>query len=700
MSSSVRRPLKRAHEGRSDTFQRQPWWNRTSLLVGLIAVMLMGIGLRAAYVTDYVTRDPMLHSPMGEAAEHTELALAISNGYLTGPEFLATEPLYPLILGAYYRLAGHSPLRVLMAQVVLGLTILMLTFWLGLKVASPEVGVLASGLLCLYGPLLTFETKTLPATAAMALHLVALIVLIPAPEGPPGSPAGPLRMGRALGGGLLVGLLTWVRPWLLVFPLLRALGGIPGLRRLPWPARRPFLVGGAWVLIGLTAMLTLLYVRNAQSGAPGSLMPARYSLLGYAGNHPGAQAEDSPPPGFSASRRHWMDEARQRAGGGLSHPPASVPETSRHFTRLALRGVLAAPGEAVLRVGAKGLAFSGKDEPSSAINVTSEMDSYLALRLAAMPFSLLLGLGVLGLAWVRLRGRAWLVASLGAHLLFCLVVSVSSEVRITVAPVLAVAAGAALFHLARQVSLRRDRRPGLIATSLSALVLILTLVLVFLPSPTRARRTAEDGLLRAEVLLGQNRPLAAREALGPAKGVPSLAVRATHLDALVSQRLGEHRVALDRLRQVLADQPRRSAAHTDVARSYLHLAHRAASRGDRGEGADRLHEALAHLEKAVALDPHGLDGLVLLAQTSRAMGQLKKAESLLGRALSVAPSRPEVHLELAILAAMGEDLPRSLAHLALARLLGGELPPPYDGLFERSTPRSASPPDKQSKPRR
>ena len=675
----------------TDSLETRPWWRRSSILAGLAAVLVMGIGLRTAHLKEHLDSGPDRQNLMGAAAEHGALSRQIANGYLHGPEHLASDPLYPLVLGAFSSLLGESQSRLAAAQSFLGLLVLVLTFWLGLRVASPEAGVMAAGLLGLYGPLLHFECLALPVTLAMALQLAALVASISGADR-----TRPLLAGWA---GALWGLAVWARPWMLLAPLLSGLSALPGLLRKPlWRVAGPAARAG-FVAAGLAIVLTPLFLRNSLSGAAGTLLPARYGLELYVANHPGASGEDVAPPGFTSPRRLHFQEARQRAAGALDRQPASPAETSGHYARLAAKGAAAAPAETMARLGRKALLFAHAEELPSSSSIGPFGERPLAMRLAALPFSLLLALGFFGLAFAGLRGRRWLLASLAAHLLVGLLLPASAEARITLAPILAVAAAAGVFEIAS----RTRGLARLLPTC--ALALALGIALALFPLPGSLGRAARTRLEEAQTLLAQGRPWAAREKLGPLYALPTAAARAFHLDGLALQQLGMHRQAVTRLSQALARDPRNAAAQVDTARSYATMADRAAARGDRGAGADYLHEALAHLQRARASAPDAPDELLLSARLLLAMGRRDKARELLLRALALVPDMAEVHTELGILAAMGDKPGEAIAHFALAKLLGARLDSTWEELLEtansppRSSPGPSVPPPRPGKAR-
>ncbi len=638
-----------------------PWYRERRIVVGLAAVLLMGIGLRTAYLNDYVTTSPYLNAPMGEAAQARALGVEVSHGYVTGPEFLPANPLYPLVLGAVYRTVGTSTARVAVLQAALGLLVLGLTFWLGLRLVSAEVGVLSAGLVALYGPLLQFESKLLPVTLAVLLNLAAVLV-------------GTWALSRrrpawSVLAGLALGLLVWARPWLLIFPVLLGVVALFRLRRASAAARRGGFVRAAFVAVGLLAALTPLLIRNAASGAPGALLPADFGVRVYAGNHPGATGADHRPPGFTGTRRERFAEARHFAAQDRQQPEISPEQVSRHYLGLAARWVADEPGRAATLLLRKAYRFAQQHEPATAYSYGQERLQHQALSWAALPFPALLLLGLVGLWLGGADPHRFLSTNLGAHLAFALLVSVSSEARCTVVPLLAVPASLALFTAARRLP-----RPAW-AVALALAIPAATVLLGWNPLDSAPHLRAAAAERDGQAMERQSRHWAARgRFLEATRADPDRESAQLHL-ARADLALGRSRDAIARLNRLLNRWPRSTEAHLSLARAARHNAERAAALEDRGTSADWIHQANAHAQQALQLAPDSVDALLLYARLRRSLGKLRESGQLLRKAQGITATRGDLQVELGIDAAIHLQLDQAEARFLFARLLGGRPDP-------------------------
>jgi Tfp pilus assembly protein PilF len=635
---------------------RRPWYRRADILFGLLAVFAMGIGLRAAYLQQYVGESPFLHAPAGEARTARDLAVEVSHGYVSGPEFLSFSPLYPLALGGVYRWVGESTGRVITLQAVLGLAMLWLVFWLGMRLASPSVGVLAAGLVALYGPLLHHESRLLPVTLVTLLNVSAVAV-------------GTWALGRhrpawCLLAGLVLGALVWARPWMLLFPLLLGAAGLVALRGRTPAERLRGVTRAAFLTAGLVLALTPLLIRNAASGAPATLFPADLGLRVYAGNHAGAAGDDRAPPGFTAPRSERFHEARFHAKVDLERENLSPRQVTRHYLGLAGSWWASDPAGAAVGTLRKAYRFVQRHEPGGSYSYARDRALYPALAWAVVPFSALLILGLAGLMLWRFPGRLWIGMNLAAHAAYGLLIFVSSEARSPVVPLLAIPAALALLGAAHRLT--RTWQLASAALILAAGTAALWPNLLDGASALRAERMEQEG----RALRSQGRRWAARGRFQKAVEAAPSRPSAQHALALADLSVGQVQDAVSRLQQVLRRNPRRAALHVTLARVSHQRAGHAAARNDRGASADWIHRAHAHAQQALQSAPRSVSALLLYARIRREMGRLQESEQLLRRAHRIAPHHGRVLVERGINAAIRQQLTLAESYFTFARLLG------------------------------
>ncbi len=163
--------------------------------------------------------------------------------------------------------------------------------------------------------------------------------------------------------------------------------------------------------------------------------------------------------------------------------------------------------------------LSNYELPNS-LSVYAHADLLPSLRVAALPFNLLLILAMVG-AWKARRRPEILLAGLLAAAFFAahLPFTPFYRFRIPVTPLLAALAGIALARLASDFRKRRKNFAGTL--------LIILLFLGCTATPPAARRTVEERLTAVRLLLALDRPVAAGELLeeirsGPRNADPPL----------------------------------------------------------------------------------------------------------------------------------------------------------------------------------
>ena len=637
-------------------------------LYGLMAVVAMGVGLRVSYQGNYLTSSPYVHDTIEEAKTYHDLAVQVANGYALDHDALPPSALYPLALGGVYRSAGAKQLRwVVLLQGLLGLATLLLTYLLGARLVSAEVGVIAAGLYVLYGPLMFFETKRLPVALTVFVNVLVLVVAHWA--------LSRKRAPWAVLAGLGLGLLVAVGPSLTLFPLLLGGFAVVQIVRSPVSARRPLLARGGWVVLGFACALT----PQLACPAGGDVWPLRNGLDFYTGNNPQATGRAHVPPGFLGPREQRWEEARRLAAQSLHVRDLSDREVSAYYYRQGLGWMASHPAGWLGHTARKSYRFAMADEAQDNFSYGFERDQWRGLRLAAVPFSLLFVFGVAGLFFLpALRRRRWLWCNVLAHGLVGIVFFVSSAWRVSVAPVLAVGAAAALCALA--VRIGRDwRRPvGLLAAGL-----VLTGILLWNPldnpREARSREWTRQGLLMER----QGRPMGAQQAYRRAlKEIPGNYIARVHLGNTEAY-LRHFKQAIVHYERAIKLAPHRPLAHINLARVTQQMAERALVRSaGRGAGADWLHSALSHVQLALQSDPNQVDALLTYAQLQRSMGRIDQAEALLERALSQTQARGDVHAERGIVATIKGDFPRARSHFWAATLLGHRPDPHWMKLLE------------------
>ncbi|MBK8231507.1 MAG: tetratricopeptide repeat protein [Candidatus Eisenbacteria bacterium] len=409
--------------------------------------MVIGLALllRIAYLMLYAGTFPLYRAPLVDAKIYDEWARAIAGGDLwgRGEGVFYRAPLYPYLLAGLIRVLGGTLPWIAILQLISGLVTIGSCAVLARRLAGERAAVATAALLALYGPLMAAESKLLATSLGLALHALGLLLAVRAAEG-----GGPGRRGAA---GVVWGLACLIRPqWLLLsvlVPFVLAFGtwrtaGLLALRR--WSpyllglalivapvAIRNRVVGGDWVLVSSNGGMTF-YQGNNEENASGLLTIVRkFDLFG------------------SATEQRVLETRVAEREMGRALKPS---ETSRFWTGQALQFIRSRPLDWLRLEGRKLFRFVTGYEYADNYSFYIEQERLWPVRLAAVPFGLLLALGVAGAVLAESRRRDPRVArivllSFLAGFAGCLAFYVSSRYRMETAPALGVLAGAALARL-------------------------------------------------------------------------------------------------------------------------------------------------------------------------------------------------------------------------------------------------------------
>jgi 4-amino-4-deoxy-L-arabinose transferase-like glycosyltransferase len=249
-------------------------------LVALVAILLLGLGLRAGYAWEG-------RPPVFDAVAYARIArnLDEGKGFTAGPR--ATQPSsdyspgLPLLAAGLYELTGGPHERLArLALALVGTLSVLFTYLIGRRLWSPLAGLVGAGAVAIYPALLEYQGMLMGEPLAAALLAGGLLAVLWAdgsrdrgvgarvlsrgeggfgrvsPLTPP-PPAPPAR--RWLVPGLLLGALALVRPEYLGVGLLVALVVVAWDRR-NW---RSGVVRAGILLLGMVVVVAPWTVRNA-----------------------------------------------------------------------------------------------------------------------------------------------------------------------------------------------------------------------------------------------------------------------------------------------------------------------------------------------------------------------------------------------------------------------------------------------------
>src|SRR5512147_1629171 len=117
----------------------RPW-------VALGAATLLAIVVRLAYLEELIG-SPLVAGLMGDSRQYDAWAQQIAGGQWMGAGVFYQTPLYPYVLAALFRLAGHDLDLVRLVQATLGAASCALVGLAGRRFFSDRVGLVAAVLL-------------------------------------------------------------------------------------------------------------------------------------------------------------------------------------------------------------------------------------------------------------------------------------------------------------------------------------------------------------------------------------------------------------------------------------------------------------------------------------------------------------------------------------------------------------------------
>ena len=420
-------------------------------------VFVLALSLRLVHAFQ-MSASPLFTMPAVDAATYSEQAasLAAGNWLGSGQGPFWQPPLYPYFLGVIKLVFPESFYYVSrFAQALIGSLTCALVYLVGRRLFGPGIGFIGGLIAAVYGPLIYFDARLLPAGLATFFTLISLLLLMRAVE----RPTRPIFMaaGFALGlasltAAILASLIPGVAIWLFYW-----------LRKKAAPAVAAFLLGAILAIAPVT-------LRNYTIGD--DIVPISYNggVNFYLGNNANAEQTLALRPGWE-----WEELVALPLREGITRPSAK----SQFFYRQALEYIHNAPLDYMGLMVAKIAQFWRGDE----IERNQEMyywrkySSVLAGTLwkwgVAFPFGLVSPLALLGLlVYIRRQGIALPVLFVLGYSFAVISFFVAARYRLPIVPLLILFAaygGSWLYARWRQ----RPLRQALLPTVFLALLVLL-----------------------------------------------------------------------------------------------------------------------------------------------------------------------------------------------------------------------------------
>jgi hypothetical protein len=250
---------------------------------------------------------PFHELPVSDALSYHEWAKRIAEHGIVGEPVFHQSPLFPILLGKLYAVAGEGLradaallLQILLTSIAISLLVPLGRAYLG----STGAGLIAAVIALLHAPFAFHALKLLPLPLALATQALALLLLARARE-----QTSPLV---SIGAGLALGVATVARAEMLLFVPL-AFGWLLGSPAARGRGYRPAL----FLVLGTVLAISPVTLHNLLRGDPVLIASAAGENL-YIGNQRGADGGHTPlhpQAGDLFSQRLLAERIAEEASG-------------------------------------------------------------------------------------------------------------------------------------------------------------------------------------------------------------------------------------------------------------------------------------------------------------------------------------------------------------------------------------------------
>jgi 4-amino-4-deoxy-L-arabinose transferase-like glycosyltransferase len=426
--------------------------------------MILAAAIRFTYLLES-SDNPTFLQPIVDSRTYHTLAKDLAGKGIFTEVFLWQPVFYPLFLAGVYSLVGPSIVAAKIVQALLGCLTCLLTYILGRRLFGGTAGLVAAGIIALYGPLIFFELELLASGWATLWSVVLLLLLISAGK----KPTWGACLALGLAGALSVLTRTTFVPFLLA-------GFLWLLWRLRLSSRRwsSVLARGAVVLVGAFAVIAPVAIFNLSRTGHAGIFPPSGGINLYIGNNPDFHRTVSLRPGWEWRK---LRSRPQEHGWG-----ADMWSGQGFFLREVGRYARRQPGNFAGGLGEKSLQLLGSRE------IPRSVDVYVFRKWSGLlkvlvwkwngfgfPFGILLPMAFMGLA------LSWRHVPIPVKLLLVIygasvvLVFVAARYRLVLVPCLAVLAAQGLIAVSEAMGRRNWFRFAAASGGALALALLATL---------------------------------------------------------------------------------------------------------------------------------------------------------------------------------------------------------------------------------
>jgi 4-amino-4-deoxy-L-arabinose transferase-like glycosyltransferase len=559
------------------------------------------------------------------------IAQALVHNGFSHPEAFFMPPLYPYFLAACSLVFGSHPVWLKLIQLVFGSAAAVLVYLLGARLFDRRVARVAFVAYLLCGNMLFLDTVFLPNALIVFGELLVLYLLLP----PYGSGWGPSPQPPVPGpkygiAGLLSGLLALLRAELLLM--------LPLLLLVAFFSRRALSFKNlGWLLLGAAVAVAPVTLHNLIVGRDFVLVSYNGGLNFYLGNNPKADGTWQPTYPLVRTGSVTIETLKRnslvREGASSLGQLMKPSQSSSYWTARALDFIKSNPGD-FFRLAARKLGlFANNYEIPNNYYYDLVRQRSLLLKLAFLPFGLILALGVAGMiaglrTWPRSYGFYLFIL---VYLIAGVVIFTVSRLRAPAVPLLLVFG--AYFTVELYSRCRQCPSPfALLPSPFSVLSVVALLVFAasFLPLVNRKAYDLEGLIQAGNIYLDVNQPARAKaEYLQAARRAPDnlLAVHGLFNAATrLKSRLDAEKYA--------GELYRLSRTPQDSVYAFLATAKLGTMTGDFPQARD-------YYQKALDRDPQNTDTRFLLVSVYYTLRDFASARQQLDTLLGLNPEDQE-----------------------------------------------------------
>ncbi|MBN2185186.1 MAG: glycosyltransferase family 39 protein [Candidatus Krumholzibacteriota bacterium] len=430
-----------------------------NLLIGA-AIFVLAITVRLIYLYE-ISKGELFGTPVIDSATYLDIAKNISSTGSLDPRIFWQSFIYPLYLASIISLFDGHLLIARIIQLIAGSVSAVLIYNLGKKLFDVRIGIIASVITALYGPLFFFEAELLATGWAAFISVVVVYLMTESID--------KRKTSLYLLAGLASGLAVMIRVTFLPFIFLAILSMFfHGVKNVA--GRKSFVAGILVMFAVFVSVLTVPALLSKSVTGNFSAIPKSGSLNLYIGNNPDTDRTIMIRPGYQ-----WRNLIREPLVCGYS----TDAEHRRYFRKRFTDYLATDPAGYAAGILKKTVQFlSSRELPRNIDIYTGRKWSGLLScavwkwKMFGFPFGILLPFAVLGIFYRRKNIPSPLLMFLLIYPLSIIAVFVSSRYRVVMIPLTTIVAAAGVMHMIDRVKNGDWTKTGRDSTVIVAIVVL------------------------------------------------------------------------------------------------------------------------------------------------------------------------------------------------------------------------------------